>query len=482
MFGKKVNTDPKKIEEVLTRRIESVFPSREQVEKRLREGEKLKVYLGIDPTGPDLHLGHTIPLLFLKQLLELGHKPVLVIGDFTARIGDPTDKEATRKPLTEKEVKNNMKNYLDQAYKILPKGSFDVKYNSSWLSKMSFTDVVELASHVTVQQMLQRDMFQRRLWKWRCPNCKKVSRSPIQFGTQEAYDTATLKDNSNQCPHCNEDVSYEKEDIFLETELKPISLNEFLYPLMQGYDSVAMKIDGEVGGNDQTFNMLVGRDLEKKLLNKDKIVFTTRLLVDAKSGRKMSKTEGGLISLSDSPQDIFGKTMKTIPDEMIRTVFELCTEKSQQYIKEKEGNPYEFKKELAFELVRMYHDEKEAEKSKDEWDKVFSRGEYPSDIEEVEKEKLIEIVGGVIQGSNSSMKALFDQGAIRVNNEVKKEWNFEPGSGDVIQIGPKKFVKVKLLKAPRLRRRAFSYLGYLAVVRKFIPFIIFVFFLILGFF
>ncbi|MBI2068688.1 MAG: tyrosine--tRNA ligase [Candidatus Yanofskybacteria bacterium] len=390
MFGTKVNTEDKKIEDTLTRRIEAIFPSREEAVKKLKEGKRLRVYLGIDPTGTDLHLGHTIPLLFLKQLLELGHKPVLVIGDFTARIGDPTGKDTTRKPLTEKEVKNNMKNYLGQVYKILPKGSFDVKYNSSWLSKMSFGDVVKLASHVTVQQMEKRDMFQERV--------------------------------KNE---------------------EPIGVNEFLYPLMQGYDSVAMEIDGEVGGNDQTFNMLMGRKLEEKLINKDKLVFATQLLVDAESGKKMSKTEGGIISLGDSPQDMFGKTMKTIPDGMIVTVFELCTEKPQQWIEEKKGSsPYEFKKELAFELVKMYHGDKEATKAREEWDRVFSKGELPSEMEEIKTAKLVELVGLVTQGSSSSAKILIDQGAVKVNGEVKKEWGFVPKEGDVVQIGPKKFVRV----------------------------------------
>ncbi|OGN02183.1 MAG: tyrosine--tRNA ligase [Candidatus Yanofskybacteria bacterium RIFCSPHIGHO2_01_FULL_42_12] len=390
MFGNKTIIDEQKIEELLTRRIEAVFPSKEEARNRLKEGKALRVYLGIDPTGPDLHLGHTIPLLFLKQLLELGHKPVLVIGDFTARIGDPTDKESTRKPLTEKEVKGNMRNYLEQVYKIIPKGSFEVKYNSSWLSKMSFEEVLKLASSATVQQMIARDMFQERL--------------------------------KNE---------------------KPIGIHEFLYPLMQGYDSVAMKVDGEVGGNDQTFNMLVGRDLEKKMLNKDKLVFATKLLIDAESGKKMSKTEGGLISLSDSPQDMFGKTMKTVPDEMTATVFELCTEKPTQWIQDKKSSdPYEFKKKLAFELVRMYHGEKEAQKAKDEWERVFSRGELPSEMEEVKTAKLVELVGLVTQGSSSSAKILIDQGAVKVNGEVKKEWNFTPKEGDIIQIGPKKFVKV----------------------------------------
>lgn len=396
MFGKNTTTDKhlpaqtRKIEELLTRRIEAIFPSSEEAEKRLKEGKKMRIYLGIDPTGSNLHLGHTIPLLFLKQLLELGHKPVLLIGDFTARIGDPTGKEFARSQLTEKEVKKNMENYLEQIYKIMPKESFEVEYNSVWLSKMLFQDVVELASHVTVQQMLARDMFQERI--------------------------------KNE---------------------KPIGIHEFLYPLMQGYDSVAMNIDGEVGGNDQTFNMLVGRDLERKMLNKDKLVFATRLLIDAESGKKMSKTEGGLISLSDSPQDMFGKTMKTVPDKMTALVFLLCTEKKQQWIDVKKGDdPYEFKKELAYELVRMYYSEKEAQKARDEWERVFSKGELPGEMEEVKKTKLVELIGLATQGSSSSAKILIEQGAVKVNGEVKKEWGFIPKEGDVIQIGPKKFIKI----------------------------------------
>lgn len=448
MFGSKINIDSNKIEETLTRRIEAVFPSREEAEKRFKEGKQLRVYLGIDPTGPDLHLGHTIPLLFLKQLLGLGHKPIVLIGDFTARVGDPTGKEVARKQLTEREVGDNMKNYLGQVYKILPKGSFEIKYNSSWLSKMSSEEVFKLASHVTVNQMLSRDLFEKIVWKWKCSNCNKISRSPIQFKTRENFETTNLQHNTRECPHCKKIVPFEKKDIFLEneSEFRTIGLQEYLYPLMQGYDSVAMKVDGEVGGNDQTFNMLVGRDLEKKLLNKDKLIFATRLLVDAESGKKMSKTEGGLISLSDSPQDMFGKTMKTVPDSMTATVFELCTEKPLQWIQDKKkGAPYEFKKELAFELVRMYHGEKEATKARDEWNKVFSKGEMPSEMETVAGtgQSLTGVIAGISQVSNTEAKKLLDQGAVRINDVVIKDWGHELKEGDIIQIGPKTFVKVK---------------------------------------
>lgn len=390
LFGKRTVTDSKEIDRLLDRRLEGIFPSKEEAVKKLKEGKRLRVYLGIDPTGPDLHLGHTIQLLFLKQLLDLGHKPVLVIGDFTARIGDPTGKDTARKPLSEKEVSKNMKNYLAQVHKILPKGSFELKYNSHWLGGMSFADVLELASHMTVQQMIARDMFQERI----------------------------------------------KAD-------KPIGIHEFLYPLMQGYDSVALKVDGEVGGNDQTFNMLVGRDLEKKLIKKDKLVFATKLLLNSE-GKKMGKTEGGLIALSDSPSNMFGKTMKTVPDDMTAAVFKLCTEKPMEWIEDRaKGDPYEFKKELAFELVRMYHGNDAAGQALGDWDRVFSEGDYPTEITEIDNDELIKLVQKALNSSSTEAKRLINQGAVSVNKEVKKEWGFKPAKGDIIQIGAKTFIRIK---------------------------------------
>jgi len=406
MFGSKKNplvTDKNKILEAfdrrkgdLGRRLENngVFPSVEHVAEILSK-EARKIYLGIDPTGPDIHIGHTIPLLFLKQLCLYGHTPVIVIGGFTARIGDPTGKDTTRKPLSSEQIKENSKNYLEQVYKILPKDFVEARNNADWLDKLTFKDIVNLASHVTVQQFIQRDMFQVRL--------------------------------SNG---------------------QPISLHEFLYPLMQGYDSVAMKIDGEVGGNDQTFNMLVGRDLEKKLLNKDKLVFVTQLLVDATTGKKMSKSEGDLISLSDTPSDMFGKIM-SVPDGFIRGMFKLCTERDMDWIDKYDDDmktkPYNYKKELAFELVRMYHGEKEAQRAKDEWDKVFSKGELPEQIEKAPGEgmKLVDfITEHALAYSSSEAKRLLDQGAVSVNEEVVKEWNHILKKEDIIRVGPRKFLKV----------------------------------------
>ena len=378
MFGtskEKLITDESVITQALGRRLEpaGVFPNKEEA-IRLLKSKSLRVYLGIDPTGPDIHLGHTIPILFLKQLWQLGHTPVIVIGDFTAHIGDPTDKDSTRKPLSPEQIKENSKNYLNQIYKILPKESFEVCHNGDWLDKLSFKEVVQLASHVTVQQMIQRDMFQERI--------------------------------KNE---------------------KPIGLHEFLYPLMQGYDSVAMEIDGEVGGNDQVFNMLVGRDLEKKLLKKDKLVFATKLLVDSTSGKKMSKSEGELIAISDSPQEMRRKVLMT-NDSMTKTIFELCTEKSLEWIEENQNkSAREWKEDLAKELVKMYHGE--------------------DAVTEINQAKPSAAPGQIITDwmvetlsiSKTEAKRLIDQGAVKVNSETQKNWNYEVNSGDKISVGKGEF-------------------------------------------
>jgi tyrosyl-tRNA synthetase len=400
MFGtpkQPLVTDETIIARALERRLEptGIFPNKEEVIKLLR-AKPLRVYLGIDPTGPDIHLGHTIPILFLKQLQQLGHTPVIVIGDFTARIGDPTGKSASRKPLSEAEIKANMATYLSQIYKILPKGSFEVQYNSAWLGKISFGDLLKLTSYVTVQQMIKRDMFQERL--------------------------------KNE---------------------QPIGLHEFLYPLMQGYDSVAMKIDGEVGGNDQTFNMLVGRELEQKMLNKEKLVFATKLLVNADTGKKMSKSEGSLIAISDTPADIFGKTMAHIPDEMIADVFTLCTEKDTAWISahadEMKSEPYKYKKELGRELVAMYHGEEAGQEALEEFEKVFSQGELPENIAEFAGEgtSILDFIAEHnFADSRSEAKRLLEQKAVRVNSSTITEWGHLLSKGDIVQIGPRKFAKV----------------------------------------
>ncbi len=265
----KVVTDEKKIEDFLSRGVESTYPSKEELKKALLSGKTLSVYNGIDPTGPTLHIGHGSTLLKLKEMQDLGHKVILLIGDFTGRIGDPSDKTATRKQLSAKEVKENLKSYTKQAGKILDMKKVQVKFNSKWLSKLSFEEGMEIASEFTLQQMIERDMFEKRI-----------------------------------------------------KEGQPIHLHEFFYPLMQGYDSVVMDVDMEIGGNDQTFNMLVGRTMMKNR-GKEKYVLTTKLLVDP-TGKKMGKSEGNMVTLEDTGENMFGKIMSW-PDTLTPLAFKICT-------------------------------------------------------------------------------------------------------------------------------------------------------------
>lgn len=374
----KIATDKTLIEKKLSRYAETFFPSKEEVLDMLSSGRKLTFYIGIDPTGLDIHLGHTVGLFLLKKLFELGHKIIILMGDFTARIGDPSGKESARKQLTEEGVNKNKKTYLEQLYKIIPKGTFDVKNNSAWLAKMNLSDVIDLASRATVQQMIARDMFQERI-----------------------------------------------------KEEKPIFIHEFLYPLLQGYDSVAMKVDGEIGGSDQIFNMLVGRELEKEILGKNKLVIATKLITDAKSGKKLSKTEGGYIAINDNSKDIFEKVSNFVPDKMAKTIFELCTEVEEDKIAVYEKNgPVEFKEALAYELVRIYHGENEAKKARDSWrseeEFTIKGGTMPLDLFVRGWKKL---------DSLSKAKDLIRQEAVRVNDVVVIDWNYEVKKGDSVKVG-----------------------------------------------
>ena len=391
-------------EELLTRGVSSVYPNKEFVQKKLDKGEKLTVYLGIDPTGPTLHIGHSVAIKKLSDFQKAGHKVFLLMGDFTAMIGDPTDKGAARKQLTHKEVMNNLKLYKKQASSILffkGKNPAQIKFNSKWLSKMNFEEVVNLASNMTVSQMLERDMFQKRI----------------------------------------------KED-------KPIFMHEFLYPLMQGYDSVAMDVDGEIGGNDQTFNMLCGRDLMKSLKNKEKFVLTMKLLED-NSGKKMGKTEGNMAALSDTPDMMFGKIMSWT-DGLILPGFELCTNVSTSEIKEIEKslqpsstNPKDFKLRLAKEITLIYHGEDKAEKAKNNWENIFKNKETPEDAKEIKankKDLLIDLfLKNEIVSSKSEFRRLVEGGAV-TNMEINEKISSanELVKNGVYKIGKKRFCKIKI--------------------------------------
>jgi len=397
-----VETNLKKIKEILASRyIERVYPSKEKLKNFLKSDKRLAIYIGIDPTAPHLHLGHSTNFLLLRKFQELGHKVILLIGDFTARIGDPTGKLSTRKSLTEKEILRNCRGYKTQTGKIIDfvskENPAELKFNSQWLSQLRLEEIIKLMAKTTVGQMLKREMFQKRI-----------------------------------------------------KEGKEIYLNEFLYPLLQGYDSVAMRIDIEMGGNDQTFNMMVGRDLVKDYLNKEKIVISTKLLINPKTQIKlMSKSEGNFIALDDSPDQMYGKIM-AIPDEVVLPIFNLCTELEDEKIKEiTKLNPMEAKNKLAKEIVSIYHGRGKAERAEREFNKVFREKKLPSKIPEIqikeEKLNILELLTKTnLVSSKSEAKRLILQKAVEINRVLKEDWKEEIKikKGIVIQVGKRRFVKV----------------------------------------
>ena len=392
----KIDTDEKKIQEILTRGVENVYPSREEFEKALRSGKQLTVYNGIDPTGPTLHIGHGVVLLKLRQLQELGHKIILLIGDFTGMIGDPTDKTATRKKLTRKEVLANCKNYAKQAGRILDMKKVDLKYNSKWLGKLRAGDFLELGSEITVQRLLERDMFQKRM--------------------QDA---------------------------------KPIYLHEFIYPLLQGYDSVAMGVDAEIGGNDQTFNMLVGRDMMKSR-GKEKFVLTTKLLVDP-TGKKMGKTEGNMVTPEDTPEEMYGKVMSW-PDTLMPVAFEICTRVPTDEMKNiLAGDPRDAKMKLAREIVTLYRSAKDATAAEENFIQVFQKKEAPTEVQSYKlKVKSLNVLDLLVETklatSKGEARRLVEQGGVKVGEKIIDDINAVveiSAEGILIQKGKRHFVKVK---------------------------------------
>lgn len=375
--------DPVIIERILTKGVEQILPSSDILKKLLLSGKRINIYQGFDPTGDTLHIGHTVGMRKLEDFRKLGHNVIFLIGDFTARIGDPSDKTSARVRLSKEQVEENMRRYIDQASHIIDISNKDnpvkVLYNSQWLEPLNFADIIELASEFTVQQMLKRSMFQKRI----------------------------------------------EED-------KPIYLNEFLYPMMQGYDSVMMDIDVEVGGNDQLFNMLAGRDLVRSRLNKEKIVLAGKLLSTA-DGTKMGKSEGNMIKLSDTPNDIYGKVM-AFEDSQLLIGFEILTKFNMGEVKEieerlKSGeNPINIKKELAYEITKDIKEENEAISAQTYFESVFQRKDIASEIPErkVNSKKIIDIIVELnIANSKGEARRLVEQGAVKVNEEKITDWNTE---------------------------------------------------------
>jgi tyrosyl-tRNA synthetase len=389
-------TNAEKINELMTRGVTNVI-EKKHLEDALNSGKKIRVKFGIDPTGPSVHLGHAVTLWKLRAFQDLGHKIVLIIGNFTAQIGDPSDKDSERQPLSAKEIEANEKDYLSQIGMIFNLKKTEIHHNSDWHSKSSKQDLIEEAMNFTVNQMSQRDNFEARL----------------------------------------------KDD-------KPVGLHEFLYPLLQGMDSVAVNADVELGGNDQYFNLLAGRTLQKKYGQKPQDVMTFDLL-EGTDGRKMSKTYQNAIYLLDPPADKFGKVM-SIKDELISRYFEMATDLPITEIKkiEKAKDPRKAKAKLAYEIVKRYHGEKAAKEANDSFEKQFVKNEAPIDMPVVKLKKatmfLTDIlVDSKLAPSKSEARRLIEQGGVRVDGAVlgEREAVVEPHTGMIIQVGKRKFVKVK---------------------------------------
>lgn len=403
----KIITDEKKIDEILTRSVSRIYPSKEMLKNALLSGKQMRVYIGIDPTATYVHIGHSTNYILLKKFHELGHKIIVLIGDFTAQIGDPSDKTSLRKKLSISEVKDNLETYKKQIGKIIDfndkKNPVQFAFNSKWLAGMLFGEVMDLASNFTMQQMMERDMFQRR-----------------------------IKEN------------------------KPIYMHEFFYPLMQGYDSVALNADIEIGGTDQTFNMLAGRILVKNLQGREKFVITTTLLENPITKEKiMSKSLGTGIGLDESPTDMFGKIMSQA-DENIPQLFTDCTyvemneiNRITKKLKENEINPRDLKMKLAYEIVKIYHGEKKAKEAKDNFVKTFQKKEIPEEMEEIKCEagELLSdvLVQNKVLKSKSEWRRLVGENAVHdlIQNKNISDPNAKVSGILTLKIGKKRFLKIR---------------------------------------
>ncbi len=401
----KIITDESLIDELLSRSVAEILPSKELLKKELMSGRQLRLYIGADPTGTALHLGHATNYMVLEKFRKLGHKVILLIGDFTARIGDPTDKTAARVQLTREQTVENTKTWLKQLAPIVDlkdkENPVEVVYNHDWLSKLTFEDVVNLASNFTVQQMLERDMFEKRM-----------------------------------------------------EEHKPIYVHEFFYPLMQGYDSVQLNVDIEICGNDQKFNALAGRTLVQRYKNKEKFIFITTLLENPVTGEKMmSKSLGTGVFLDASPIDMYGKIMSQ-PDENIVQLFVDCTyvnldeiQKIKKSLTDKTANPRNVKARLALEITKIYHGEKAAIDAEQAFINTFAKGGIPDDIQEVKLgagEQLSDMLvkAGVVP-SKAEWRRLIDGGGIKTEDDTKiTDPNFKPTKTLILKVGKRRFVKI----------------------------------------
>lgn len=383
--------------ELLTRAVEQVVP-KELAEQKLKSGKPMRLYLGIDPTGARLHLGHSVPLRKLKAFADAGHHVIFLVGSFTAMIGDPSGRDAMREPMTKEKVEENFQTYRMQAEKILDFSKVEIVYNHEWLEKLSANDMLQIASSFTVQQMIRRDMFQKRI----------------------------------------------KED-------SPISVMEFFYPLLVGYDSVMLDVDCEIGGSDQLFNMLCGRTLQQAYGKRDKFVLTTKL-IEGTDGRKMSKTYDNCIWLTDEAADMYGKIL-SIKDNLMLTIMECATEMPMEEIKDiekqlkKGSNPKDAKMRLAREIVTLYHGEEAASAAEAEFQKVFSEGGLPDDMPELKVTRGGSLIDVLVEkkfiSSKSDARRLIEQKGITMNDNPVTAIDQKVEEG-VVRVGKRKFVRMRL--------------------------------------
>ena len=379
---------------------------RKKLEKSKKENRPLRIKAGFDPTSPDLHLGHTVLLMKMKQFQELGHQVIFLIGDFTAMIGDPTGRSSVRKALTKEEVMENAKTYKEQVFKVLDPEKTIIEFNSKWFHKMNTEDVIRLTAKYTVARMLERDDFKKR------------------------YEQGI-----------------------------PIYIHEFIYPLMQGYDSVALKADVELGGTDQKFNLLVARDIQREYGQEPEVIMMLPILVGLDGVQKMSKSLGNYVGITESPNVMYGKLM-SISDELMWKYYELLSElpmeeieKKRKLVEKGEYHPKRAKMDLAFEIVARYHGKEAAKKAEEEFERVFKMKQLPEEMEEytvvtdTPNIKLINILTATrMAKSNAEAKRLIAQGGVKWDGEKITDINATIKCDDkehILKVGKKKFCKVK---------------------------------------
>ena len=385
---------------IIQRGTDEILPL-EELKKKLEKNKPLRVKLGMDPTAPDLHLGHTVVINKMKQLQDLGHEIIFLIGDFTGMIGDPTGKNVTRKPLTKEDVRENAKTYTDQVFKILDKDKTRIAFNSEWMSKMNSTEMISLASKHTVARMLERDDFSKRY-----------------KGGQA------------------------------------ISIHEFLYPLVQGYDSVALRADIELGGSDQKFNLLVGRELQKQADMEPQVILTMPILEGLDGVQKMSKSLGNYIGIDEDPDSMFGKIM-SISDDLMWRYLELLSFESIETIEfwkqevETGENPRNIKFRLADEIITRFHDEAQAKKAQQNFIDRFAKNQIPDEMDEFTFPKGIKVANLLkeanLVSSTSEAFRMIKQGAVKIDGEKLSDKDFTPDEGtNVYQVGKRKFARVTI--------------------------------------